>query len=138
MAKSNPRLLSEDIIKYVSQQSSLNQKQVEECFDAYSRIILSLCLSEDRPTNMTISMPKLGVFKFVTIKGRKKEGNYKVPSKKNGVYQKMENLNMKHDELDYERIKFKIFDKFQKGTREMTENKKLKDLSFNFNFNEEG
>ena len=38
MAKSNPRLLSEDIIKYVSQQSSLNQKQVEECLDKVSTL----------------------------------------------------------------------------------------------------
>lgn len=127
-----PRLLVEDVYKYVSQQSNLTQKQVEECFDTYAKLLISLITSENKPTDMIVTLPKIGIFRFTTVKGRKKGKQYTVPKRLDDNTVVNEVFVVEEDEPDYERIKFDIYDKFNKHIRETTEIKNIKNNSLNF------
>lgn len=129
--KHNPKLLAEDIYKYVSQQSSLTQKQVQECFEIYAQLIMYFATVEDKPQDLIITLPKLGNFKFVKTKGRKCGQKYIVPRFENGEMT-LQEYTVQADEPDYEKIKFSLYERFQKSLKDTITMKKLKELSLNF------
>ena len=88
-----PKATTIQVIKAISEQSSLTVEQVTECFKTYRALIEKIAESP-KPVNYCVSLPYMGSFKF----DRRKRPNKKF----SGVckYKKPEDMVMK-DEYDY-------------------------------------
>lgn len=129
-----PRLLEKDIYRFMSQQSTLTQKQIEECFKTYARLLNSLIMSEDRMDDLIVCLPKLGNIKFNKIKGRKKGTSYKIPTYYGS--KELKTIVLEEDEPDFDRLKMVFYGRFQNKAKDTSLNKIIKSNSFNFNFKE--
>lgn len=82
MASKKPRLLCRDIYSYVAHNTSLNRKQVQECFEGYSKLIMELIQSDLTDRELTIPLPQLGNFYFSKRKGKPNGSTYKMFAKR--------------------------------------------------------
>lgn len=101
----NPRILSEDIYSYISQNSNLTKNQVKECFDTYCQMLRQLASSKHLETDLTIALPKVGNFYFKESKGRKKGSTYKRPIK---FTKETETIILEEDEPSHLKMKFNV------------------------------
>lgn len=78
--KTNPRILSEDIYRYIVNNSKLglDRKQVGECFRLYYQMINDLYMSPYADKDMTVILPHLGYWYFNKWNGRKDGSTYKL------------------------------------------------------------
>lgn len=101
----NPRILSEDIYSYISQNSNLNKEQVKECFNVYCKMLRQLANSTNISEDLTIALPKVGNFYFKESKGRKKGSTYKRPIK---FTKETETIVLEEDEPSHFKMKFNV------------------------------
>ena len=106
-----PRILSRDIYDYISNNTSLEPKQVRECFKAYGDMMVGLIESNYTPEDLTVLLPKLGTFYFHKHKGRKNGSTYKFYGKEV----------VANNEKSYYRLKFKTCHQINALIREKTE-----------------
>lgn len=71
-----PQVRDREIYKYVSIMTGLPMETVEKCFSAYADILINIIVDKTRPRDLLIALPKLGRFKLVTQRGRKKGSTY--------------------------------------------------------------
>ena len=71
--KTNPRIVSDDIYRYISNNSEtgLDLKQVSECFRLYKQLVTDLYMSPYAEEDMTIILPHLGYWRLNKREGRK-------------------------------------------------------------------
>lgn len=114
--KESPRLRQEEIASYISSKTSLNRKQVKECFDAYAEMIKSIYSDNNTNKDMEISLPHVGKFCLVKRTGRKNGTKYLLPD----LYGGEGTWKIAKDEPSYYSIKFKVgttlFETVKKGT----------------------
>ena len=72
-----PKILSTEIYTYIANNTSLERKQVKECFEAYGDMIVGFIESNYTPEDLTVLLPKIGTFYFHKHKGRKNGSTYK-------------------------------------------------------------
>ena len=77
-----PRVLSEDIYRFIARNTSLTISQVKEVFDCYEDLIKEVVKSKGRTNDLIIQLPKVGHFYFIKKKGRKKGSVVKLPDPK--------------------------------------------------------
>jgi nucleoid DNA-binding protein len=121
--KSNQRILCKDIYAFISRNTSLSEKQVQECFNAYYQMILAIIESEHKSQDMEITLPKIGVFYFTKKKGYKKGQKFKIPNLTTG---EEDVIILEEDEPDYEQIRFRIHTKLKNKNKQETRKKYLK------------
>lgn len=102
--KENSRLIQEDIASYISSKTSLNKRQVKECFKTYAEMIKELYGDINVDKNMEVSLPYIGKFYLMKVKGRKNGTKYLLPDLYGG---KGKWITAK-DEPSYYRVKFKV------------------------------
>ena len=106
-----PRILCNDIYAYIANNTSLEKKQVKECFKAYGDMMVGLVESNHRPEDLTVILPKIGTFYFHKHKGRKNGSTYKFYGKEV----------VANNEKSYYRLKFKTCHQLNKLVRTKTE-----------------
>lgn len=114
--KETPRIVAKDVYRFISNNSSLSKEQVKECFDTYGKMMEELLDSDDRPNDLTIVVPKIGVFRFFKVKA-KKGSTYVVPTCKKNEYRRIT-----ADRPSYVQLKFEVAKKLRDRLREKTEN----------------
>ena len=105
-----PKILSREIYTYIANNTSLEKKQVKECFEAYGDMILGFVESNYTPEDLTILLPKLGTFYFHKHKGRKNGSTYFQWGK----------THVANNEPSFYRIKFKAYNKVNAALKEKT------------------
>lgn len=71
-----PQVRDREIYKYISIMTGVPMETVEQCFSAYADIFINIVVDKTRPRDLEIALPKLGRFKLVTQRGRKKGSTY--------------------------------------------------------------
>lgn len=104
--KCNQRLLTKDVYKYISDNSSLTAKQIKECFDTYRSMLETIVASEYIDKDITIAMPSLGLFYLKKHRGRKRGSMYRLPVVPGS--KEMKTIIVEEDEPDRYKVKFKI------------------------------
>lgn len=107
----SPKISEKDVYKFISEQSSLSRVQVEECFRTYSELLKMLVESDAREDGLILSLPKMGMIKFIWRKGRKKGTQYKIPADFNK--DNIQVVTLEKSEPDRERLKVIFFNRFQ-------------------------
>ena len=105
-----PRILSRDIYTYIANNTSLEKKQVRECFKAYGDMMVELIDSDYTPEDLTILLPKIGTFYFCKHKGRKNGSTYKFYGKEV----------IANNEKSYYKLKFKTCHQLNSRVKEKT------------------
>lgn len=100
--KDNPRIIGDDIYRYISNNSKLkvNREQARECFYLYSQIIKGLYMSPYVETDMTILLPYLGHFHLNKRNGRKSGSTYKMFNRE---------ITLDKSEPSFFQIRFKVY-----------------------------
>lgn len=95
--KENPRVCSEELYRYIASHTSLTKPQVQECFKAYSELLLGIIESENIASDFTVALPHLGNFYLGYIKGRKNGSTYKF----------FKEMRVAHNEPSFYKLKFR-------------------------------
>lgn len=114
--KDNSRLCQEEIESYIASKTSLNKKQVKECFKVYAEIIKQIYSDNNIDKSMTIPLPYIGKFYLIKQTGRKDGTRYLLPD----LYGGKGVWKIAKNEPSYYKLKFKIFNNMaeciKKGT----------------------
>lgn len=103
--KNNPRLINKDVYRFIASNSSLNQKQVEECFNVYKDMIYQLGTSQYIDEDITIPLPNIGYFYFTKRIGRKAGTTYKMPVR---VKNEIRTVTLEEDEPTTHLLRFRV------------------------------
>lgn len=114
--KTTPRITSDDVYSYIANHSSLTREQVKECFCSYQEMMQTIIQSDNRSDDLTIAVPKLGVFYFHKKKG-KKGSTYVVPVNFTTEYERVTG-----DTPNYVQLKFTVARYLKNQMRKKTEN----------------
>ena len=112
--KTNPRIVSDDIYKYISKNSrlGLDQKQVAECFRLYKQLVTDLYMSPYAENDMTIVLPHLGLWYLNERRGRKSGSTYKLFN--------LGNVTLDKAEPTFLQLKFKVYQTLYEKVKEKT------------------
>ena len=108
--KTNPRILSQEIYTYISNNTNLTKEQVRDCFNAYRNMIMGIVDSNYAPNDLTIVLPKMGEFYFKKKIGRKDGSTYYLYGKKM----------IAKGELSYYKLRFKVRNQINSLLKEKT------------------
>ena len=113
--KTNPRLVSDDIYRYISNNSEtgLNLKQVAECFRLYKQLVTDLYMSPYADNEMTIILPHLGYWYLNKRVGRKSGSTYK-------LFDNDTVVTLKDSEPSFFQIRFKVYRILYEKVKEKT------------------
>lgn len=106
--KTRPRLINEDIYRYIAKNSSLNAKEVREVFDVYKDMLEKIYTSEFIEDDFTVALPNVGHFKLRKYHGRKKGSTYNIPVLCDGEKVGDKKVVLEEDELDSYSIYLKV------------------------------
>ena len=111
--KTNPRIVSDDIYRYIANNSELglDNLQVAECFRLYHKLVKDLYLSPYADKEMTIVLPHLGVFYLNKRIGRKSGSTYKLFD---------HDVTLEKSEPSFLQIKFRIYRALYEGIKNKT------------------
>lgn len=62
--KDTPRIINNDIYTAVAKRTSLTKEQIQECFKAYSEIVLEFAEVSNKPLDFAISLPYIGYLQY--------------------------------------------------------------------------
>lgn len=135
-----PKLLFTDIYKYMSEQCSLTQQQIKECFDTYENILMTLMESEERPSEMIFPIPKVGNIVIKEKKGKKSGSIVNYPTRgKHSLTEKV----LEEDRPNYQVCKVKLFKRYNDALKKSSIEKqkteeRRKSLDFSFKEKDNG
>lgn len=102
--KQVPRVLSQDVYRYIANNSNMNQAQVKQCFKLFRMLIEQVAEASHDDDEMEIHMPHIGYFTFLTHKGRKKGETYKMACPKGGCM----DITIDEDQPNHNSLKFHV------------------------------
>lgn len=113
--KVNPRIVSDDIYRYISNNSKtgLSLKQIIECFRLYKQLIYDLYMSPYAEKDMTIILPHLGYWHLNKRIGRKSGSTYK-------LFDNDTIVTLDKAEPSFFQIKFKVYRTLYEKIKEKT------------------
>lgn len=97
--KTNPRICSPDVYRYIASNSSLTKAQVRECFQTYRSMIVDVLTSDFADKGLTITLPRIGGFYFKKQKGRKNGSTYNMFSEQR----------VAENEMSHYILRFKVY-----------------------------
>lgn len=119
---SQTNLAGSQIIDLIAKQSSLTEKQVQECFQTF-RLFIDKIIESNNSVNTKISIPYFGKIVFKQKKGLKKGTEYKVPIVGSN---EVEIRIVEEDQPDYYRLFCEIKPEIQKNLRDISSDRFLR------------
>lgn len=113
--KTNPRIISDDICRYIANNSEkgITREQATECFRLYAQLVRDLYMSPYAENDMTIVLPHLGNFYLIKRIGRKVGSTYK-------LFDDNKIVTLDKSEPSFFQIRFKVYRTLYDKVKEKT------------------